>query len=160
MNNIIYIYTDGSCDHKFKIGGWAAVVFYNEEEVTIQGNENDTTHNRMELIAVIKSIEYIIKNKFNFDNIKIFTDSQYVEKLYSRQERFEKNNFLTKKGKPVRNKDLVCKLLNFIDTINITFIKVKAHQKKSDNNYNRYVDKLSRRIVRQLVKNIKKKDHD
>jgi len=41
----------------------------------------------------------------------------------------------------------------------IDFVKVKAHQKVSDTkNYNRFVDKLCRKLVREYVSNYNKEE--
>ena len=156
MNNkVIEVYTDGSCNTQHKIGAWAAIIFINNKKVVIQGSATETTHNRMELIAVINAIEYVIKEIKEFELIKIFTDSQYVEKIPDRTSKLVSKDFKTKKGKSIQNIDLVKKLITLIETAEIEFIKVKAHQKASDiTNYNREVDKLSRKLVRQQINNL------
>jgi len=63
--------------------------------------------------------------------------------------RLRSNHFTTSRGNAIQNTDLIKKLYELIESINIEFVKVKAHQKKSVKvNYNREVDKLSRKIVR------------
>ena len=150
--NIIDIYTDGSCNPQYKIGGWAALIFNKDEKIVLQGNDTETTHNRMELTAVIKAIEYVLKKNHKFELIKIYTDSQYVERIPFRTEKLVSKDFITKGGNKLKNADLIKELIKLIDCTNIEFIKVKAHQKASDTpNYNREVDKLSRKIVRQQI---------
>ncbi len=150
--NIIDIYTDGSCNPQYKIGGWAALIFSDDKKVVLQGNETETTHNRMELTAVIKSIEYVLKEIKELELIKIYTDSQYVERIPFRADKLVSKDFLTKKGKSIQNIDLIQQLITLIETTEIEFIKVKAHQKASDMpNYNRDVDKLSRKLVRRQI---------
>ena len=153
MNNkVIEVYTDGSCNPQYQIGGWAALIFINDKKIVLQGIATETTHNRMELIAVIKSIEYVIKEIKEFELIKIYTDSQYVERIPFRIQKLVSNDFITKKGKSIQNIDLVKKLITLIETIEIELIKVKAHQKASDiPNYNREVDNLSRKLVRRQI---------
>ncbi|MEA3495660.1 MAG: ribonuclease H [Bacteroidota bacterium] len=150
--NIFEIYTDGSCNTELKIGAWAAIILYGSEKIVLTAKEKNTTNNRMELLSVIDAIKFL-KNKFEkIELIKIFSDSQYVVRICERKERLKNNNFLTKKGKDIRNVDLVKELIVIIESMNIDFIKVKAHQKKSDKkNYNRDVDMLSRKIVREEV---------
>ena len=153
MNNkVIEVYTDGSCNPQYQIGGWAALIFINGEKVVLQGNATETTHNRMELTAVIKAIEYVLKEFSECKLIKIYTDSQYVERIPFRINKLKEKQFITKKGKSIQNIDLIKKLITLIETTKIEFIKVVAHQKSTIiPNYNREVDKLSRKIVRQLV---------
>ena len=151
-DQIIEIYTDGSCNPQYKTGGWAAIIFINDKKIVLQDIATETTHNRMELIAVIKSIEYVIKEILEFELIKIYTDSQYVERIPIRTQKLISNNFKTKSGKEIQNIDLVKKLITLIETTEIEFIKVKAHQKTSEvPNYNREVDKISRKLVRQQI---------
>lgn len=150
MNYInIVIYTDGSCNPQLKIGGWAAIIMYNNEKIIIQGKEFETTHNRMELLAVINSIKYVLTNFPNFNLLKIYTDSQYVVKLNERKEKLIHKNFITKKGNILNNSDLLSELIKYMELPNIEFIKVKAHQKPTQSeNFNIEVDKIVRKIVR------------
>ena len=57
--DLVEIYTDGSCHTQFLIGAWAAIIFISGEKIILSGIENYTTHNRMELMAVIKALEFI-----------------------------------------------------------------------------------------------------
>ncbi|MGE0088727.1 MAG: ribonuclease H [Bacteroidales bacterium] len=149
----IEIYTDGSCNPEYKIGGWASIILYNNQKIVLQGSFNDTTHNRMELIAVINSLEYVTNEFTNSFSIIIHTDSQYVADIPRRTSKLVSKKFTTYSGKLIQNNELVIKLIQFTEKLNIEFIKVKAHQKTSELiNYNREVDKLCRKIVRQKIK--------
>ena len=68
-NNIIQVYTDGSCNTKLKIGAWAAIIIHNNNTKTISGYTLETTNNRMELTAVIKALEYIETNYKNINKM-------------------------------------------------------------------------------------------
>lgn len=151
MNNTsIEIYTDGSCNTKTKIGAWAAIIFYDDQKKTISGLCNNTTNNRMELTAVIKSIEYLIENKYTARKIKIYTDSQYVQRLPQRANKLESTHYITQKGNELPNTDLIKQFLSHLNVLDVELIKVKAHQKSGNMpNYNREVDKLCRKIVRE-----------
>ncbi|MFC2103959.1 ribonuclease H [Bacteroidota bacterium] len=151
-NKTIEVYTDGSCNPKYQIGGWAALILFNDEKIVLQGYETETTHNRMELIAVIKAIEHLLEHFSEYISINIYTDSQYVVRIPDRAKKLSSNDFITKKGNKIHNTDLIQELIKLTESKNIEFIKVKAHQKVSDiPNYNRQVDKLSRKIVRNQV---------
>ncbi len=158
MQKIINIYTDGSCHTELKIGAWAAIILCPKESITLTGEAYDTTHNRMELLAAIEALNYIKKNSdLAQEQIVICSDSQYVVELLDRKDKLQAGNYLTKKGLPRQNADLVKQLISYMESLNLDFIKVKAHQKKTDTeNYNRTVDKLSRKIVRQLVAEYRK----
>ncbi len=152
--SIIKAYTDGSCNPKLKIGAWAAIIIIHNKEIVLKKSEIDTTNNRMELSAVLNVLEYLRENNLEKSKIEIYTDSQYVEGIEKRIKKFKLSNYKTKKGEAVRNVDLVKKLVYFIESMNIIFVKVKAHMKKTDTiNYNRFVDKLSRKLVRAVVSN-------
>ena len=150
---IIEVYSDGSCNPKFKIGGWAAIIFFQNKKMMLKGIQFNTTHNRMELLGTIKALEYIKENFLKFNYIKIYSDSQYLVRLLERKEKLKKSNFLKKSGEPIQNNDLVKDIVTYIDSMHIEFIKVKAHQKKSDKkNFNREVDILSRNLIRTYIK--------
>ncbi len=156
----IRIFTDGSCNPAYNIGAWAAILLYDNEKIQLTGETPDTTHQRMELLAVIKSIEFI-DEKFDKVSLAIFTDSQYVVRITDRKDKLMKNKFITKKGALLHNSDLIEVLIRQIETHTIEFIKVKAHQKPVPDektgleinaiNYNIEVDKLARNRLRDIV---------
>jgi len=104
----------------------------------------------MELLSVIKAVEYLNENKLADNIIEVYSDSQYVVNLLIRKQKLKLKNFLTKKGTPIQNSDLVQKLIQQIEKHNINFVKVKAHQKNGDI-INKEVDKLVRQLVRKKV---------
>jgi ribonuclease HI len=149
------IFTDGSCHTQYKIGAWAAVIFHNENRNQLSGICTNTTHNRMELLAVIESLDYLKGHFEKIGIIEIITDSQYVADIHKREEKLITNQFKTKSGKTIQNDDLVKRLIHHISQNNIEFIKIKAHQKEGINtNYNRQVDKLVRKNLRLKVKQL------
>ena len=147
------IYTDGSCHTQLCIGAWASIILVNDVKINLNGKEVDTTHNRMEIQAVIHSLLYVKKHHPKIEEIHIVSDSQYVVGLIGRQSKFIANGFQTKAGKDIRNIDLVKELLNLVSVMDVRFEKIKAHQKATDQiNYNIEVDKTCRQIVRDAVK--------
>lgn len=149
------IYTDGSCNHSHGIGGWAAIVRMGQQKLVLKGIELNTTHQRMELTAVLRALEYLVLNQLSTLPVKVYTDSQYVTTLQKRRSKLEAKNFLTKKNLPVRNADLVEKLLDNVYRINIEFIKIEAHQKVNEmDDLNREADKLARSVVREHVRTL------
>jgi ribonuclease HI len=60
------IYTDGSCHTQLCIGAWAAIILIDEEKITLSGKDLDTTHNRMEILAVTEALEYL---RLNFKTV-------------------------------------------------------------------------------------------
>lgn len=149
------IYTDGSCHTQHRIGGWAAIIFAGDEKKMLSGIAQDTTHNRMELTAVIKAIEYVQQYKPQITSITIISDSQYVVQLTTRKNKLEEKSFITKKGKALQNTDLVQQLLQLTEQLTVTFIKIAAHQKQNGTaNYNIDVDIAARHMVRNAVESL------
>lgn len=155
INQQIQIYTDGSCHTQLCIGAWASIILIGDKKINLSGVVENTTHNRMEISAVIKTLDFFIKEiNIDFDKITIVSDSQYVVGLLDRRPKFIVSNYKTKAGKDIRNKDLVWQLFNHTDNLNIEFVKIKAHQKQTDViNYNNEVDKICRGLVRGNLNN-------
>ncbi len=108
--NKITIYTDGAVSGNGKgnaKGGWAAIILQEgAPPIEICGAENDTTNQRMELMAVLKAFEKIAANEY--DEIEILSDSAYFCNCYN-QNWYEKwliNGFQTASKQPVKNVDL------------------------------------------------------
>ena len=78
--NVIEIYTDGSCHNNYNIGAWASILLVANKKTIFKGTVQNTTHNRMELLAVIKAIEFSNEN-YKHSLLKIYTDSQYVFRI-------------------------------------------------------------------------------
>ncbi|MES2681656.1 MAG: ribonuclease H [Bacteroidota bacterium] len=146
----ILIYTDGSCHTRLLIGTWAAIVFVYGKKIVLNGGENETTHNRMELMAVIRAIEYTDDLNLNDCKLLIHSDSQYVVNLPLRLNKLLQNNFITKKGDVLANADLLAVLIQQIRSHQIEFKKIKAHQKNGDA-HNREVDMLVRNLLREMI---------
>lgn len=144
----IEIYTDGSSHTQKLIGAWAAIIYYNKTKIIIKQVETNTSLNRMEMQAVIQAIKFVDTNYSTNIPIIINSDSQYVVNLVDRKEKLKKNEFITKKGNPVKNLDLVTTLIDQIETHEITFNKIKAHVKDGDTK-NREVDLLVRKLMRE-----------
>ncbi|MGZ8510532.1 MAG: ribonuclease H family protein [Chitinophagaceae bacterium] len=143
------IYTDGSCQTQTRAGAWVAIVFAGKEKKILSGTVTNTTHNRMELSAVIKGLDYARHYCPCVKKIKVFSDSQYVIGLPGRRIKLAASGFHTKKGSEIQNADLVKELLELFSILPVDLIKVKAHQKKTGIvNYNIEADKLCRKMVR------------
>lgn len=81
MSTPIIIYTDGACLGNPGPGGWGAIVGKTATQVRELGGAVDaTTNNRMELLAVIEALDFVVKNSkdFSADTIIVHSDSSYV----------------------------------------------------------------------------------
>ena len=153
MTNSAAIYTDGSCDTQSGQGAWVAIILADGEKVVLSGKVPDTTHNRMELSAVIEGITYAQHNFKGIQYLHIYADSQYVTGLMARQYKLSHANFITSKGTTLRNADLVKELYILGEQVQLIFTKVKAHQKQGmEINYNIDADKLVRKIMREELR--------
>jgi ribonuclease HI len=111
------VYTDGSCHTQKCNGAWASVILIDNQKIILTGTQIETTHNRMELLAVINSIKHILQNFPAVKDIKVISDSQYVIGLIDRKFKFIKSNYKTKAGIDIRNVDLVRELLAILDRV-------------------------------------------
>lgn len=135
----VTIYTDGACSCNPGPGGWGAVLMFNGREKQISGFENNTTNNRMEMLAVINALK-MLKEPCIVD---LFSDSAYVVNAFLQDwvTDWQKNNWRTSGKKEVKNIELWKELLDLCNTHQITWHKVKGH---ADNEYNNLCDKLAR----------------
>ena len=141
MKNV-KIYTDGACSGNPGVGGWGAILFYNEHKKEISGAEKLTTNNRMELTAAIRALELLKEKCF----VKLYSDSAYLVNAFNEKWIFgwKKKNW--KKGKDeIPNADLWQILFSLFYQHEITFIKVKGH---SDNEFNNRCDKLATNAIK------------
>lgn len=155
MHPTIIIYTDGSCHTQQQIGAWSSIILVDDEKISLSGIEINTTHQRMELLAVINAIKYIQNHFTTTTNIQLNSDSQYVIGLLARAEKLAAKNYQTKKGNDIANEDLVKKWLYLNSIFTIECNKIKAHQPLSETTkYNIEVDKLSRKLVRDEIRKL------
>jgi len=142
---MITIYTDGACSGNPGIGGWGAVILEkNKEDIFLNGGNDNTTNNRMELTAAIEALKYFVEKK----NITLITDSKYVKDgIQSWIQNWKKNGWKTAAKKPVKNKELWIELDDLITKHNITWEWVKGH---AGNTYNEKADYLARRYIEEV----------
>ena len=145
----IILYTDGACSGNPGIGGWGAILFYKDIKKELSGGEEQTTNNRVELMAVIKGLEAIKENC----KVDIYSDSAYVVNAFLQDwvSNWKNNGWRTAKGS-VQNQDLWQKLLSLLEKHEVQWHKVKGH---ADNEYNNRCDALARGEITK-IKNSKK----
>ena len=122
--NNIKLYTDGACKGNPGIGGWGALVQSGNHKKELSGSSENTTNNRMELVAVIEGLKFIQQNM----DIIITTDSQYVKNGINQWIiNWKRNGWKTASKKPVKNKDLWVALDSLVKDKNIEWKWVKGH---------------------------------
>ena len=77
---MITIHTDGACVGNPGPGGWAAILVEDGSKRSVQGGQEKTTNNRMEMLAVIKGLEAVPASS----KVTVFSDSQYVVNTMTR----------------------------------------------------------------------------
>ena len=139
---MITIYTDGACSGNPGIGGWGIVILeLKKEPIFLNGGDNNTTNNQMELTAAIQALKYFEDR----EKITLFTDSQYVKNgIESWINNWKKNGWKTASKKPVKNKELWVKLDLLIAKHNVIWKWVKGH---AGNLYNEKADLLARKYI-------------
>ena len=99
----VEVFTDGGCRGNPGPGGWGAVLRFGGHERELRGSEENTTNNRMELLAAISALEAMTEPCV----VILTTDSTYVKDGITRWIRnWRANGWKTAAKKPVKNKDL------------------------------------------------------
>ena len=105
----VTVYTDGSC--KDGKGGWAARLIYNDDNLHLYGNANDTTNNRMEMTAVLEAIKALILPC----DIHLYSDSKYVLTGLAFMYSWKCRKWKTRDNRDVQNRDLWEEIMEAID---------------------------------------------
>ncbi len=152
QNIAIEAATDGACSGNPGKGGWGGLILFEDgSELEIGGFEKNTTNNRMELMAAIKTLEKLKQFKLK-KNFKLRTDSKYLIDGYSIWiKNWKKNGWKTSTGKPVQNLDLWQKIDGLrIDEVRMEFVKGHSGDKYNERvdliatNYSKGINKLEK----------------
>lgn len=144
--NLVTIFTDGSCLSNPGPGGWAAVLCWRDNEKEIVGHEADTTNNRMELKAAIMGLNAVTRAM----PIALHTDSRYVMNgVQDWMPRWKANGWKTAGKKPVANQDLWEQLDQAVKRHDITWHWVKGH---AGNEFNERCDQLARSAAESIAR--------
>ena len=120
----VSIYTDGSCLGNPGPGGWGAILVYGAVEKELSGGEDNTTNNRMELMAAIMALEALNRPV----EVTLTSDSVYLKDGITKWiHGWKKNGWKTAAKKPVANQDLWQRLDAAIAPHRITWAWVKGH---------------------------------
>lgn len=144
--NIVEIFTDGACKGNPGPGGWGAFLRYEGAEKQICGGEENTTNNRMELMAAIVALETLNRPC----DVVLTTDSQYVRQGITQWlEGWKRKGWMSSQKKPVKNVDLWKRLDNATQPHSIEWKWVKGH---SGHPENELADQLANKGVEELGK--------
>lgn len=131
MTARVEIFTDGACSGNPGAGGWGAILRYKDIEKELSGGEQNTTNNRMELMAVIQALSALKV----VCNISLYTDSKYVMNgITEWMPNWKQNGWKTaNKKQGVKNIDLWQKLDELVQKHEIRWIWVKGHAGHAEN---------------------------
>ncbi|MFA5828884.1 MAG: ribonuclease H [Candidatus Gracilibacteria bacterium] len=121
----IEIFADGSCRGNPGPGGWCAIILEKKSSVPfkiLKGSEIFTTNNRMEMLAVIEALKFIVENKLQNSEINLYSDSNLIIQS------------LNQGWKRKANKDLWEELDELAEGLDVNYIWVKGHAKNKWNN--------------------------
>jgi ribonuclease HI len=142
----VEIYADGACSGNPGVGGFAAIMRHGGKEKVLQGCDEHTTNNRMELLAVISALESLKMPC----RVTVTTDSNYVVKgmtewiaLWVRQ------HWKNSQKKAVLNDDLWKRLLKAAAPHDIEWTWVRGHKGHPENER---CDKIARQAIRECRK--------
>jgi ribonuclease HI len=99
----VTVYTDGACSGNPGPGGWGAILMWGDHKKELYGGENDTTNNRMELLAAISALEALKRPMA----VSLWTDSVYVKDGITKWiHGWKRRGWKTADNKQVKNDDL------------------------------------------------------
>lgn len=143
---LVEIFTDGACKGNPGPGGWGALLRYGENVKELFGGEENTTNNRMELMAAIVALETLNRPC----EIVVTTDSQYVRQgITEWLEGWKNRGWKNSAKKPVKNADLWQRLDAATQPHQIEWKWVKGH---SGHPENEKADQLANKGVEELKK--------
>ena len=138
---MIKIYTDGSCMGNPGNGGWAAIIFMNNEKIIISGHKKKTTNNQMELMAAIEALKKIPKDQ----EVQMYTDSKYVKMGITEWiKKWSQNDWKTSSKQKVKNIELWKELNDISKKHKIEWHWVKAH---AGDAFNEEADELAKKAA-------------
>lgn len=152
MSKTIQVFTDGSySSHRPDVCG-LGVHFPNGEYKDISEIfVNKPTHQRAELMAIMKAIECVRRQNVDVP-IEIFTDSKYaIGACTTWIHNWKRNGWKTTDKKDVQNKDIIEPLSNMLQ--GVTFHHVMAHTGETNiiSKANAKADKLAKAAMKKKM---------
>lgn len=154
---VMEIYTDGSCKSlaKVRFGGWSFIALRGGEFLyRVSGCEQETTNQRMELLAIRNALRYAQQNRQPNERVCIYSDSAYAINCYKQEwySKWQVNGWVNSSNGPVANADLWMEIIPYFDNFWYSFIKVKGHDK---NFWNNECDRLAQAEAQTLKDNFR-----
>ncbi len=146
MNEVVEIFTDGSCKGNPGPGGWAALLRWQDREKSLSGGHPDTTNNRMEMIAAIEALESLKRPC----TVRLSTDSQYLMNGITKWiKNWKRRGWKTSQNTPVKNEELWRRLDEAISRHQVEWKWVKGHNNHEENEL---VDQLAKKAMKSFIR--------
>lgn len=146
MKKHVVIYTDGACRGNPGPGGWGVLLISgHQHQKKLHGSEENTTNNRMELMAAIQGLSSLRESC----RVDLYTDSQYVQKGISLWiKSWKAKGWRKSDNKPVKNADLWQALDAAQEVHDVKWHWVKGHSGHPENDM---VDELANLAIDELL---------
>lgn len=127
----VTIFSDGGASPNPGPGAWAAILRSIHKEKEISGGEDHTTNNRMELTALVRTLEELKKPC----NVTVVTDSQYLMHAFTDGwlEKWKRNGWKTAGKGAVKNQDLWMELDELMQEHAVSWEWTKGHAGHAEN---------------------------
>ncbi|MCI5112071.1 MAG: ribonuclease HI [Marivita sp.] len=140
----VQVFTDGACSGNPGPGGWGAILRWRGNEKELSGGAEETTNNRMELMAAIAALEALTRGM----PVDLTTDSTYVRDGITKwMKAWKARGWKTADKKPVKNRDLWERLDAAVQRHDVDWHWVKGHAGHPENER---ADELAREAIRAL----------
>jgi ribonuclease HI len=124
----IRVFTDGASRGNPGPGGWGAIIELEEDVYEIGGRNDRTTNNRMELTAIVETLESLESKGNTSSKVHFLTDSSYVANgINSWINGWRRNSWKNKSGDEIANIDLWQKLDGHLNIFEVFAEHVAAH---------------------------------
>lgn len=121
----IEIFTDGVCWGNSGLGGWSAILRSDKTVQSISGHREETTKNRMELLACIEALKQL-KEK---SRVLLTTSSKYVFNGATEYlSEWYENNWKHSNGNLISNADLWIELDLLTDIYDVEWELIEKYQ--------------------------------
>jgi ribonuclease HI len=134
----VTLYTDGACSGNPGPGGYGAILEYGDRTREISGGFQNTTNNRMEIMAVLAGLTALKEPC----DVTVFSDSRYVVDAVEKGwlDRWQAKGWMRNNTEKALNVDLWKKLLPLLKKHRVVFKWIRGH---SQNPQNERCDRLA-----------------
>ncbi len=120
------VYTDGSCFENYSIGGWGVYIVSDDQKIQFSGPCNCKSSLYVELVAILKALEYIEYYLYDVEAIEIFTDCDFIAKIANQYSSKKKGLYRSKST--LKYKKLLDQVLGYTSIFQIEWHVVKSHR--------------------------------